>query len=82
MALSITFLGHAGFLFDSGTHKVAIDPFLTGNPLAKSKPEEIQCEAVLLTHGHEDHIGDTVAIAKANGATVIGCYEISTWAGP
>ena len=81
MALSITFLGHAGFLFDSGTHKVVIDPFLTGNPLARNKPEEIQCEAVLLTHGHEDHIGDTVAIAKANDATVIGCYEISTWAG-
>ena len=46
-------------------------------PLAVNKPEEIQCGTVALTHGHEDHIGDSVAIAKANDATVIACYEIS-----
>jgi L-ascorbate metabolism protein UlaG (beta-lactamase superfamily) len=81
MALEITFLGHAGFVFHDGTHRVALDPFLTGNPVAKHKPEEIACKSILLTHGHEDHVGDTVAIAKANGATVYGCHEISIWAG-
>ncbi|MHC4548210.1 MAG: metal-dependent hydrolase [Planctomycetota bacterium] len=80
MALEMTFLGHAGFLFDDGTSKVALDPFLTGNPVARHKPGDIECKTVLLTHGHEDHVGDTVAIAKANGATVIGCFEISLWA--
>jgi len=80
MALEMTFLGHAGFLFSDGTHKVAMDPFLTGNPLAKHKPSEIECGAVLLTHGHEDHIGDTLEIARNNGATVIGSHEISVWA--
>ena len=80
MALEFTFLGQSGFLFDDGTHKVAIDPFLTGNPVAVHKPEDIACETILLTHGHEDHVGDTVAIAQSNGATVIGCYEVSEWA--
>jgi L-ascorbate metabolism protein UlaG (beta-lactamase superfamily) len=80
MALEMTFLGHAGFLFSDGRHKVVMDPFLTGNPLAKHKPSEIECGAVLLTHGHEDHIGDTLEIARNNGATVIGSHEISVWA--
>jgi L-ascorbate metabolism protein UlaG (beta-lactamase superfamily) len=80
MALEITYLGHSAFLLGDGTHKVVIDPFLTGNPLASHKPEEIACKTVVLTHGHEDHVGDTVTIAKANGATVIGCHEISLWA--
>ena len=77
MGLTITYLGHSGFVLDDGTRKLAIDPWLTGMPLATLQPEEIQCETVVLTHGHEDHIGDTVAIAKANDATVVGCYEIS-----
>jgi len=81
MALEITFLGHSGFLFRDGAHAVAMDPFLTGNPLARHKPADIECKTVLLTHGHEDHVGDTVAIAKRNGATVIGCHEVSVWAG-
>jgi L-ascorbate metabolism protein UlaG (beta-lactamase superfamily) len=80
MALEITYLGHSAFLLGDGTHKVVIDPFLTGNPVASHKPEEIACKTVVLTHGHEDHVGDTVTIAQANGATVIGCHEISVWA--
>ncbi len=81
MALNITFLGHAGFLLDDGTHKLAIDPFLSGNPLAKAKPEDIKCDYVALTHGHADHIGDTVAIAKANSAIVIAAFEITEYLG-
>lgn len=76
MSLNITFLGHAGFLLDDGEHRLAIDPFLTGNPLAVHKPEQIAAEHIALTHGHADHIGDTVAIAKANDATVYAVYEI------
>jgi L-ascorbate metabolism protein UlaG (beta-lactamase superfamily) len=77
MALTITFLGHAGFLLDDGSHKLAIDPFLTGNELAKHKPDDITCQSIAFTHGHEDHLNDDgLAIAKNNGAQVISSYEI------
>ncbi len=80
MGLSITYLGHSGFLFSDGKESAVIDPFLTGNPLAKQKPEEIRCGTVLLTHGHEDHVGDSFSIAKRNKATLIACHEITVWA--
>jgi len=81
MGISITFLGHAGFLLSDGTHTVAIDPFLTGNPVATMKPDEVKCHSIVLTHGHGDHLGDTVAIAKANNATVFGAFEIAEYMG-
>ena len=77
MALEITYLGHAGFLLNDGQHALVIDPFLTGNPLAKHTPEQIRCQLIALTHGHEDHLGDTISIAKANNATVVASHEIS-----
>ncbi|MEE8106756.1 MAG: metal-dependent hydrolase, partial [Planctomycetota bacterium] len=77
MGLTITYFGHSGFLLDDGANKLAIDPWLTGMPLATMEAAAIQCGTIALTHGHEDHIGDTVAIAKANDATVIAPYEIS-----
>ncbi len=81
MALSMTFLGHSGFVFDDGNHKLAIDPFLTGNPVAKAKPQDVRCSYIALTHGHEDHVGDTVSIAKTNDATVLAAYEICNYLG-
>ena len=79
MPLKITFLGHAGFLIQDGSHAVAIDPFLTGNPVAKHTPDQIKCQSIVLTHGHPDHVGDSVAIAKANNATVIGAFELTAY---
>ncbi len=79
MDVTITFLGHAGFLLDDGKHVLAIDPFLTGNPVATMKPKDIRCHAIALTHGHADHVGDTVAIAKANDAVVIAAFEITEY---
>lgn len=76
MALEITYLGHSGFIFDDGRCPVAVDPYLTGNPLARHKPADVRCRYVALTHGHGDHLGDTVEIARANDATVIACWEI------
>jgi L-ascorbate metabolism protein UlaG (beta-lactamase superfamily) len=70
--MEIRFLGHAAFELsdgDGGT-AVLIDPFLTGNPSAAVAAEELSPQAILLTHGHGDHIGDTVAIAKRAGADV------------
>lgn len=79
MALEITFLGHAGFLLSDGQRTVAVDPFLTGNPVAKHQAEQIRCDAVALTHGHGDHFGDTIEIAKRNNATVYGAFEIAEY---
>ncbi|MCC5828853.1 MAG: metal-dependent hydrolase [Phycisphaeraceae bacterium] len=77
MPLTVTFLGHSGFLFSDGRKTLAVDPFLTGNPLAKHKPADIRCDYIALTHGHDDHVGDTVAIAKANKAPVIAVNELA-----
>jgi len=80
MPLTITYLGHSGFLLDDGAHRVAVDPFLTGNPVAAMEAQDVVCDYVALTHGHGDHIGDTLAIATENNATVIGAFEIGNWA--
>jgi L-ascorbate metabolism protein UlaG (beta-lactamase superfamily) len=77
MAIEITYLGHSGFVLAGGEYAVAIDPFLSGNPVARTKPEQVKCDAVLLTHGHEDHVGDAWDIARRNRATVIACHEIT-----
>ena len=81
MPLTITYLGHSGFLFDDGECRVVVDPFLTGNSLAKSSPQDIDCRYIALTHGHADHFGDTLAIATRNDATVIAAYEICEYCG-
>ncbi|MEX0653555.1 MAG: metal-dependent hydrolase [Phycisphaeraceae bacterium] len=80
MPLTLTYLGHAGFLFDDGRHQLAVDPFLTGNELARHKPGDITCQHIALTHGHEDHFGDTLAIAQANNAELIAVHEICNYA--
>ena len=76
MSLTLTFLGHAGFLLSDERYTVAVDPFLTGNPVATMDPTDVKCDAIVLTHGHADHLGDTVAIARANDATVFAANEI------
>jgi L-ascorbate metabolism protein UlaG (beta-lactamase superfamily) len=81
MPITITYLGHSGVLVEGGGHAVAIDPFLTGNPVAVHAPGQIRCSAIALTHGHSDHLGDTVAIAKANAATVFATFELCTYCG-
>jgi L-ascorbate metabolism protein UlaG (beta-lactamase superfamily) len=79
MALDITYLGHSGFLLSDGTHRLAIDPFLTGNPVAKMRADDIDCGFIALTHGHADHVGDSLQIAKRTGASVIAAWEITQY---
>jgi L-ascorbate metabolism protein UlaG (beta-lactamase superfamily) len=81
MAIDITFLGHSGFIIASGEHAVVIDPFLTGNDLAKHEPGDVKCTYIALSHGHSDHLGDTVTIARANNATVCSTFEICNYIG-
>ena len=74
-----TFLGHACFLIEAEGKKVIIDPFLSGNPQAAMKPEEVEVDAVLVTHGHGDHLGDAIDIAKATEALVVAPYELAVY---
>jgi len=78
---TLTYLGHAAFLLEADGKSVAVDPFLTGNPLAAKSADEIEPSTILLTHAHNDHVGDTVAIAKRTGATVIATFELGEWLG-
>jgi L-ascorbate metabolism protein UlaG (beta-lactamase superfamily) len=75
--MEIRFLGHAAFALIDGDTTVLVDPFLTGNPKAAASADEVDASAILLTHGHADHIGDTVAIAKRTGAPVLAIVELA-----
>jgi L-ascorbate metabolism protein UlaG (beta-lactamase superfamily) len=74
--MEVRFLGHACFELADGDATILIDPFLTGNPKAAIGAEDVAATTILLTHGHADHIGDTVAIAKRTGAPVVAMAEI------
>ncbi len=77
MTMEVRFLGHACFTLSDGDTTVLIDPFLTGNPKAAIAAEDVPATTILLTHGHGDHYGDTVAIAKRTGATAVAITEIA-----
>jgi L-ascorbate metabolism protein UlaG (beta-lactamase superfamily) len=75
--VKLTFLGHSCFLIDNGKYKIAIDPFISGNPVAKIGVADIKPDFILLTHGHGDHLGDTIEIAKKSNAMVITNFELA-----
>jgi L-ascorbate metabolism protein UlaG (beta-lactamase superfamily) len=79
--LKATFHGHSCVMVTDGKHSIIIDPFLTGNPQAKIKAEDVRVDFILVTHGHGDHLGDAVAIAKANDATIIAPNELALYVG-
>ena len=79
--ISVQYLGHSCFLISTPKAKILIDPFLTGNPQAAAKAEEVQCDYILVSHAHSDHYGDAVSIAKRTGAMVVAAYELALHAG-
>jgi L-ascorbate metabolism protein UlaG (beta-lactamase superfamily) len=79
MGTRVTWLGHAALLLETGGFSVLIDPFFTGNPAATLTADQAKADFILVSHGHGDHVGDTIAIARRTGATVICNYEISEW---
>ena len=79
--MQITWYGHSAFRLEFGGNAVLIDPFFTGNPAFVSDPREAMrgVKNVVLTHGHGDHVGDTLEIAKQNAATVTTNYDLCMW---
>src|SRR5918912_2110747 len=77
MAVDIRFLGHAAVELKAGDTTVVIDPFISGNPKAAVEASELEPTHLFLTHGHQDHYGDIVDIAKRTGATVVALTEIA-----
>ncbi len=77
--IDLTWYGHASWRIQIEGTEVLIDPFLSGSPTAPVRAEEVKADFVILTHGHGDHVGDAVEIAKRTGATVIANAEIARW---
>lgn len=71
------FLGHSAWLIESDGHRILIDPFLKGNPVAVKGPDDVHPDFILLSHAHGDHLGDTVEIAKRTNAQVISTFEVA-----
>jgi L-ascorbate metabolism protein UlaG (beta-lactamase superfamily) len=81
VTVELLYYGHSAFRLDSGDKAVLIDPFISGNPVATIDASEIDAATIILTHAHNDHVGDTVEIAKRNGARVIATAELADWLG-
>ncbi|HTM40498.1 MAG TPA: metal-dependent hydrolase [Terriglobales bacterium] len=78
--VKLTWLGHATFRIETGSQTVLVDPWVMGNPLCPGKEKKPQkVDVMLCTHGHFDHIGDAVAIAKQHNPSVIGIFELCSW---
>jgi L-ascorbate metabolism protein UlaG (beta-lactamase superfamily) len=76
--MKITMLGHSALLLE-GKDRVLVDPFLTGNPMASTSADEVDCDIICVTHGHSDHLGDAVDIARRTGAVIASIVELSDW---
>lgn len=77
--LTLTFYGHSCVMADDGKQKIIIDPFITGNPQATVNADDIDVDYILATHGHGDHLGDSVEISKRCNATIIAPNELAIW---
>jgi L-ascorbate metabolism protein UlaG (beta-lactamase superfamily) len=77
--MRITFLGHACFLIETAQARLIIDPYLDENSQASMKAADVQCDYILLSHGHEDHTADALPIAKRCGATIVANFEIAEY---
>jgi L-ascorbate metabolism protein UlaG (beta-lactamase superfamily) len=79
MSLKVTWYSHASILIETDKARLLVDPFITGNPRSPVKADEVQTDYILVSHGHGDHVGDSVPIAKRTGAMVISNFEIQNW---
>lgn len=81
MIVKVTYHGHSVVKIETNGKTILIDPFITGNGTTDLKVEDVKVDAILLTHGHGDHVGDTVQLAKKNNALVVAPFELATYLG-
>jgi len=79
MSTKIRWYGHATFGIDLNDFRLLLDPFFNGNSLTTQNPDELEADFILITHGHGDHVGDALSIARRTGATIISNFEIAEW---
>jgi len=79
MSTKLTWYGHGCWLIETGESKILLDPFLADSPTAPIKPDQVEVQYILVSHGHFDHVADAAAIAKRTGATVVSNFEICQW---
>ena len=79
MSFKLTWYGHAAMGLEAGGKRLLVDPFFSGNPAASIAADKAQADFILISHGHGDHVGDAIAIAKRTGATVVSIFEICNW---
>lgn len=77
--MRLTYYGHSCFLVETASARLLLDPHLTGNPRAPITAAEAACDYILISHGHEDHTGDALDIARRTGATIVANYEIAEY---
>ncbi|MCB9135197.1 MAG: metal-dependent hydrolase [Anaerolineales bacterium] len=81
MTFKYTWYGHGTHGLETGGYKILVDPFLTGNPAASTTADAVECDFILVSHGHGDHVADAEAVAKRTGALAIANFEIANWLG-
>jgi L-ascorbate metabolism protein UlaG (beta-lactamase superfamily) len=79
MATTITWFGHNSWSIETARATILLDPFLNDSPTSPVKADAVKADFILLSHGHSDHLGDTIAIAKRTGAPVISNFEVGEW---
>lgn len=79
--MKITYYGHSVVLVETNGKKILFDPFITGNGQCDVSADDVDADVIILTHGHNDHVGDTVPIGKRNNALVIGLAEMAIYMG-
>lgn len=77
--MKVSYHGHSFVKIETNSKTIVIDPFITGNDLTDVKVDECHPDVIIVTHGHDDHIGDTVELAKKNNSLVIANFELSTY---
>ncbi len=77
--MKLIYLGHSGFLLIGEKGRIVIDPFLTGYPFPTLSPADIQADLILISHGHSDHLGDSLELAKSSGGMIVSNFEIANY---
>jgi len=79
--MKVSYHGHSCVKVVTDSHTILIDPFITGNGLSDLDPNTVEADVILLTHGHGDHVGDTMQIAERTGAFIVAINELAVYLG-